>query len=47
MWGTTYSVTIQAINRNKKMSLLSEPYVFTLDYGETPIKPKPAAINAT
>jgi len=31
MWGKDYLVTVQAINKNHKMSLVSEPSVFRID----------------
>jgi hypothetical protein len=31
MWGKNYVFTIQAINRNQKMSLVSEPGIFTVN----------------
>lgn len=30
MWGKSYVVTVQAINKNRRMSLISEPAIFTV-----------------
>ena len=37
MWGRDYIVTVQAINNNHKMSLVSEPSIFSVD---DPLKSK-------
>jgi hypothetical protein len=36
MWGKNYVFTIQAINRNQKMSLVSEPGIFTVNREDHP-----------
>ena len=37
MWGRDFIVTVQAINNNHKMSLVSEPAIFSVD---DPLKSK-------
>ena len=46
MWGKEYVLTVQAINKNKRMSMLSEPAVFpvanpTLNEPKHKEQPKP------
>ena len=45
MLGFTYTITIQAINQQKMMSMLSEPFEFKLQEAR-PLAPKPA-LNTT
>jgi hypothetical protein len=42
MWGKDYILTVQAINKNKRMSMLSEPAIFVISDPtlNEPAKPK-------
>lgn len=45
MWGKEYILTVQAINKNKRMSMLSEPAIFVIPDLSEPVKPKQDIID--
>ena len=47
MWGKDYIVTIQAINKNHKMSLVSEPAVFKVASAPKEVKTSNSLVPIT